>query len=272
MKTRIKAWFENMIRQAPELGRRTLGMLTKTAVDILPCAGVLAVFYVLNTLSAALKWDEGIGLLLELAGSIVLVPVIAGMVTYLVGAKWEKRQVNLVDALHLVRIKFKNMILTGLCAGLVGIAANWLGMMLYSLVQVVSLIFGWIPVLGSVVAGIVTGVLWLISLAMEFVVHAALVMGMMALTADGMSGRMQAERVLNILRGGWRDVSAKLTAVFGVWVVVKGIYEALYFLLPLGAPLAWCAVTAVLTVGSMIAVSVIYLSRRDDMDGTSYYA
>ena len=134
------------------------------------------------------------------------------------------------------------------------------------------MLLGWIPVLGSAVAGIVAGVMWLISLAMEFVVHAALVMGMIALTADGMSGRMQAERVLKILRGGWQDVSAKLAAVFAAWVVAKGIYEALYFLLPIGAPLVWCAVTALLTVGSMVAVSVIYLTRRDHMDGTSYYA
>jgi len=272
MKTGIKAWFGKVTASAPELGRRTMSMLSKTAVDILPCAAVLAVFYVLETLCSALKWDEGVSMLLDLMSSIVLVPVFAGMVTYLVGAKWENRGVNLVDAIHLVRMKFKNMILTGLCAGLVGIAANWIGLMLYSLVQVISLLLGWIPVLGSVVAGIVAGVMWLISLAMEFVVHAALVMGMMALTADGMSGRLQIERVLKIMRGGLAEVSAKLMVVFGAWVVVKGIYEALYFLLPIGAPLAWCAVNAMLTVGSMVAVSVIYLNKRDHMDGTSYYA
>ena len=272
MKEKIKAWFGKVIALSPELGTRTLDMLKKTAADILPCAAVLAVLYVLGTLCSALKWEEGVSMLMDLIGSIALVPVIAGMVTYLVGAKWEKRNVNWMDAVHLVRIKWKNMILTGLCAGLVGIAANWIGMMLYSLVQIVSMLLGWIPVLGSVVSGIVACILWLISLAMEFVVHAALVMGMMALTADGMNGRMQAQRVLTVLRGGWADVSAKLAAVFGAWVVVKGIYEVLYSLLPIGAPLVWCAVTALLTVGSMVAVSVIYLTRRDHMDGTSYYA
>ena len=269
---RIKAWFMKMGRLMPGISRRTGDVLLRIAPMLLPCGLLLTGWYMLEAMSSVYKWQEGAALLIELIGSVVLVPTVAGIVTYLTGARWEKRNVNQMDAFHLVRIKFKDILITGLAAGLIGMAVNWLGMMLYSLIQMVSVLLSWIPWIGAVIAGIVACTLWLISLAMEFIVHAALVMGMAALTADGVSGQTQLRQVLGVLRGGWSDATAGLAAIFGLWIVVKGVYEALIYLCPTGAVLAWCAVLAMLVLCSMTAVCVIYLMRRDRKNGTSYYA
>ena len=92
-------------------------------------------------------------------------------------------------------------------------------------------------------------------------------MGMLSLTADGVTGRAQAERALGILRGGGEDILYQLGLVFAMWIAVRGVQTLLTLMFaPAGA-----LIYALLTTVSMAAVSAVYLQTRDRRDGMRYH-
>jgi len=265
-------WFKGMCRKLPQLLKTTASMTLGSLETALVCLLLLAALCMLNTAQVVRSWHSEVGLLLQLSGSIIIMPVAACMMTYAVGACWERRRVSLIDAAHLVRIRIRELLLTALAVGAVGMGVNWLGTLLSSLIEGLALLT-WIPVFGHIVAGSIAATLWLIALAMEYVVHVVLTAGMAALTADGLSGRAQAARVLDVLRGGWKNMRDELTLIFGMWIAVRATFELLsYFGASFYTLLSWDVANALMIVISTAAVSVTYLQQRDCQDGTSYYA
>ena len=252
------------------LKRMTVPLLGGTWSVTLPCAALLLVMDLLETACASRNPNASplVGLLM----SIVVLPVTAGMITYAAGASWEGRRATIVDAYHLARIRIKEIVITGLAAGAIVLIANWLTTVVYSLIGMIPALLGWLPLIGPVITAAVSVVFWLISLGMEFFAHIALVMGMLSLTADGVSGRAQAERAMRILRGGGERVVSELGAVFALWIVIQGAYELAFRFAPLSGALICDILVAALTAVSMAAVSVIYLKERDRQDGMRYHA
>lgn len=266
---KLKSFFSRMLTALPTLRKQTASVLGGTLGVTLPCAALLLVMCLLETAGASLKW--GAQPLIGLVMSIVIMPVTAGMITYAAGASWEGRRATIVDAYHLARIRIKEIVITGLAAGALVLLVNWLTGMIYSLIGIIPALLGWLPVIGPVITAAVSLIFWLISLLMEFFAHVALVMGMLSLTADGITGRAQAERALNILRGGQAQMLHGLGLVFAMWIAVYGLYELMFMFSPLSGALACDMLVAALTAVSMIAVSVIYLKERDRQDGARFH-
>ena len=267
---KFRAFFSRLMAALPNLKRLTASVLGGTWDLTLPCAARRLIMYLLDTVCAAN--DSGAQMLVGLLMSIIVLPVAAGMITYAAGASWEGRRATIVDAYHLARIRIKEIVITGLAAGAIVLIANWLASFVYSLIGIVSALLGWLPVIGPVITAAVSAVFWLISLAMEFFAHIALVIGMLSLTADGVTGRAQAERALSILRSGGEELLCELGLVFLMWIAVQGVYELAFLFAPLSGALVCDALLAALTAVSMVAVSVIYLRARDRQDGMRYHA
>ena len=262
---KFRAFFSRLMAALPNLKRLTASVLGGTWDVTLPCAALLLIMYLLDTVCAAN--DSGAQMLVGLLMSIIVLPVAAGMITYAAGASWEGRRATIVDAYHLARIRIKEIVITGLAAGAIVLIANWLASFIYSLIGIVSALLGWLPVIGPVITAAVSLAVWLVSLAMEFVAHVVLAAGMLPLTADGVAGRAQAERALGILRSGGEDILYQLGLVFALWIAAGGVQALLTLMFaPAGA-----LIGALLTAVSMAAVSVIYLQARDRRDGMRYH-
>ncbi len=269
---KIKTWLRNLLSEAKPLVRQTASVALAIPDVLIPGLLLIALFYMLSSLGAAYAWPAGVGSLLNLIESIAAMPVAAAIITYAAAASWEKRGAKLIDAYHLARIRIKEIVITGVVAGLIVLAVNWFASMFYSLIGVIPALLGWIPVIGPVITALISAVFQLISLAMEFIAHIALVAGMLSLTADGITGRPQLERVLNILRGaaGNRGLH-QLAAIFAAWIIVHAACAVLSLTGSIGL-LTGSLLQALLTAVSMIAVSVVYLQERDSQDGMRFHA
>ena len=261
---KAKEIFSRLTAAFPDLRKLTASVLGNTWGVTLPCAALLLLAGLLEAVCAV--GGSGARGLIELLTSIVVLPVTAGMITYAAGASWEGRKTTVVDAYHLARIRMKEIVITGLAVGAIVLIANLLASVLTSLIGVIPALLGWIPVLGAVITAAVSLVLWLILLAMEYAAHVVLVIGMLSLTADGVTGRAQAERALGVLRSGGEGILYELGLVFLMWIAVSGICELAFSSALIGGLLS-----AALTTVSMAAVSVIYLQARDRRDGMRYH-
>lgn len=262
----LKAFYPRLTAALTKLIRQTVPLLKKIMGVALPCAAILWAAYMLETACAA--GNPGAVPLMRLIVSLAALPLAAGMITYAAGASWEGRSATLTDAYQLARIRIKEIAVTGLAAGAIVWLANMLTGILQALIGIIPAVLGWIPVVGAVITAAVAVVFWLISMAAEFFALAALTMGMLSLTADGMTGRAQAERALNILRGGRENILYELGAVFIVWIAVQALCVLL------GAvhiALIADALAAALAAAAMAAVSVVYLRERDRQDGMRYH-
>ncbi len=270
MARKIKAWLARQGRLLPALGRQVLSTARGTLDVLLPCLLVLALTATLASLQTALGWPDGLGTLLQLLQSIVILPLAAGMITYAAGARWEGRGARLADAVQLARIRFKQIVLTGLAAGLIVLFISWFASMFYSLIGLLPALLGWIPLLGPVISMLAACCVWLVALLMEFIAHVALVTGMLALTADGISGRPQVQRVIQIIVGVRENTLPELALVFGFWVIVYSLRELAAWAMPLGGVPLSGLLPALGLVISMLAVCVIYLKERDRQEGMRF--
>lgn len=262
----LKAFYPRVLNALQSLKRRTKPVLKKTVGVVMPCAMVLWAVYMLET--ACKAYNPGAVPLMRLIVSLAVTPVAAGMMTYAAGASWEGRSAALADAYHLARIRIKEIAMTGLAAGAVVWLANALASVLHTLIGIVPALLGWIPVIGQVVTAAVAIVFWLISAAAEFFALTALTLGMLSLTADGMTGRAQAERALAILRGGREESLYGLGSVFLVWIAVQAVCALLGLA---HIQLIADALAAALTAAAVTAISVVYLKERDRQDGMRYH-
>ena len=267
---KLKPVWKEVYSAFPALKKRTLPVLGGTIGITAPCCALLLIAFLLETAGSLRAWSAA-GLISLLTGLAVM-PLTAAMITYAAGASWEGRKVNLTDAYHLARIRIREIAITGLAAGAVVWLAGILTSLLYSLIGVVPALLGFIPVVGPIVTAAAACVIWLISTAVEFLAHTVLVMGMIALTADGITGRAQAERALAILRGGLNAVLSELALVFILWLAVQGVCALAAYLLPLGGALIFSIAEAAMTAVSMVALSAVYLRQRDRQDGARVHA
>lgn len=269
---RLKQWARTVGGELPGMKGRIVPVVRRISGVLGVCALLLTALCMLEGASASLAWPMGSSTLISLIGSLIALPVAAGMITYAAAASWEGRSASLNDAVQLARIRIRQIVITGVAAGVIMMLAGWIASAASSLIAVVQVVLGWIPLLGPVISGIAALIIWLIALLTEFAAHVALVMGMLALTADGVSGRPQLDRVLSIIKGGRSSALTQLAAVFLLWIAVYGLHELAVWTLPLGGILGSCILTGALTAFSMAAVSTIYLQERDRQDGMRYHA
>lgn len=243
----------------PSLMKASAGIVREMAQMVLLCTAVLTAGGLLSQIGSTAR-------LMELICLLLLTPAVCAVMTYASDASWERRHITIQDAFHLVRIRAKQIFITGAAAWLIvmlmrniiGVLLALIGVLLSGVLALLSMI----PLVGGVFAAIASAAQWLVLLLIEYICHAALTMGMLALLADGISGRAQLNRVLDVLKIGGKKMLEMLILLFGVWIVVSGAAE----LLALAAPAAKIVVNALLTVCSMAAVSVIYLRQRDGVD------
>ena len=271
MTNKIKPWIERLSKRIPALKRHALSAAAGIMPVLLPCAAALLLMNFLEALGERYAWMQDAGAFWALVDSILVLPLAAGMITYAVSAFWEHRSFSLNDAVQLVRIRIKPVLITGIAAGAIILVFRWIGSAVSSIIGILPALLGWIPVLGAVISGVVGFVVWLLALVMEFIAHAALVCGMLALTADGMSGRPQLERTISVIWGSRDDTLCDMGLAFGVWVVF-GALGWLLGLIPgvLGA-LAGSIISAALYALSMTAISAVYLAARDKQDGMHFH-
>ncbi len=272
----FKPWLTRAVRQVRGWAIRSGGYLGDLAKQTISLAlgtrevlGACALGLFLMNAAAVAAGADG-ATLFSLISSILVTPLAAGMITYAASARWEGRGPSFMDAYHLVRIRFKQVLLTGVGAGLIVMLMDWFARVAYGLIGLLPALLGWIPLVGALISGVAAVAIWLVALLMELIAHIALVSGMLTLTADGMWGKMQIQRAVNILWGGKQHTLPQLTLVMGLWIVVMAVSELLSAL-PGGA-MAAALLRAALTALSMTAVSVIYLRERDRVDGARYHA
>ncbi len=243
----------------PSLARATASILRDAAQITLVGAAVLLLFELLQGV-------ESVSALIELAKLMLVLPAVCAMITYAADASWERRKVSLTDAVHLVRIRIKQVLLTGAVVWLIVMAArSVLNMALTMVVVLLGSIFAllsMIPLIGGVFTAVGVAAQWLVGLFVDYVSHAALTVGMLVLIADGISGRAQMDRAVNAIKNGGKKLWEAFILLFGVWVAVGGVGA----LISLALPVVDSIVSALLTVCSTAAVCVIYLRERDGVD------
>ncbi len=243
----------------PSLARASASVLRESIQIVLPCAAVLLLFEVLQGFESAAP-------LIELVKLLLVLPAVCAATIYAADASWERRSVTLRDAVHLVRIRIKQVLITGAAAWLIVMAAHGLlNMALTLIVMLLGSIFAllsMIPIIGVVFTVIGVAAQWLVALFVDYACHVALTMGMLALIADGISGKPQLDRVMNVMKNGGKKLWEAFILLFGVWVVIGGAGA----LLTLAVPMMDSVITALLTVCSTAAVSVIYLREREGVD------
>lgn len=241
----------------PALTRATVQMLRGASQIIMPCAGVLILCELIQGISGAAS------ALIELIKLLLVVPCAAAAIVYAADAVWENRSVTVADAVSLVRIRIKQVCITGAAAWLIVMAARsiirmvlMIGLMfLGSLFALLSMI----PLIGFVFGAIGAAASWLISLSVEYASHLALMIGMLVLVADGIGGKAQLDRSFHFVQCGGKRLWEALILLFIAWAVIGGAGE----LLSLISPVLGSVVSALLTVCSMTAMCVIYLRERD---------
>ncbi len=269
---RFRTWLARVAGYIPDLSKQTWAVAKGTMEVLSVCILALILVGVPEAVGITAGWSEGALMLLSLIGGILVTPLAAGMITYASSASWEARGARLIDAWHLARIRFRRIVLTGIVAGLIVTGMGWFASMIYSLIGLLPMLLGWIPLLGAAISAIASCVVWLVALAMEFIAHIALVVGMLTLTADGMWGRMQVTRALTIMWGGRKNTMPCLLLLLALWVAVRGLCTLLGWALPGVGMVAGAALNALLTAVSMTAVSVIYLRERDRQEGARFRA
>ncbi len=241
----------------PALAKATASAAKGAYSIIMPCAGVLILFEILQSLSG------GVAALVELIKVLIVFPAAAAAIVYAVDAVWEKRMVTPTDAVHLVRIRAKQILITGAAAWLIVMAVRsvismvlmFLLMFLGSILALLSMM----PFFGVVFTAIGMAASWLLELLVDYASHAALMVGMLVLIADGIGGRPQFDRSFSFVRNGGKRLWEALILLFGAWVVVGGA-GVLFGMI---SPVLGAVVSAVLTACSMTAMCVIYLRERD---------
>lgn len=271
MMNQIKAWLQQLVRRWPELRRSTFSTALGTLQVVFPCALILYLMNFVEALGERYAWMEGAGAFWSLVDSVLVMPLAAGMITYAAAAIWEHRSAGLNDAVQLVRIRVKQVLITGVAAGVLIWLFRWVSSTVSSIIGILPALLGWIPLIGTIISGIVSFVIWLVALAMEYIAHCALVAGMLALTADGMSGRPQAERAISLIWGGRDHTLHDLALVFGGWIILGAVQWALGSLPGVLGPLVGSLLPTVLYALSTVAVSVIYLTERDRQEGMRYH-
>ena len=267
---KLKAWLTDMRKAAHGLMKQTSSVARRTAGVLLPCALGLLLMRLFGTLTQTVSAAAGGGALVSLLSGLVVTPAAAGMITYASGASWEGRSAGLKDAAHLVRIRVKEIFLTGLAAGAIGFLTGGVASAVQSLLGIIPALIGWIPVLSAAVSAAVSLVGWLIETAADFIAHAALIIGMIVLTADGVSGRAQLDRALNIVKAGGQRLTIALAPAFILLLAAYGARDLAYLLNPACAYLMDIPAAAAAAL-SMTAVSVVFLQERDRQDGMKYH-
>ena len=272
MMKKIRPWLEQLAKRFPALRKNTLSAAAGILPVLLPCAAVLFLLCFIEALGSRYEWLKGTGEFWALVEGILVMPLAAGMITYAASAVWEHRSASLNDAAQLVRIRIKPVLITGVAAGAIMLLLRWVSSVVGSVVGILPALTGWIPLVGPAISGIAGFVLWLLALALAFVAHAAMVSGMLALTADGMSGKPQLERAIGIVWEGRSETLPELGTVFGVWIILEALAGALGLIPGMIGALAGSLVSAALYVLSMTAVSVVYLTARDRKDGMRFHS
>lgn len=272
MMKKIRPWLERLFGGIPALKKRTLSVTGGVLPVAVPCAAALLLMNLIDTMGRVYSWAEGISAFWSLVGSIVVSPLAACMITYAAANSWEGRRTGMNDAVQLARIRIRQVMITGVAAGLMVWLFHWVASAVGSLIGILPALLGWIPLLGPVISGVVAAIVWLLATLMEFAAHAALALGMLALTADGMSGRPQLERTVSVILGGKPETLNGLILAAGLWVCGMGLFELLVWALPAVAELAACVVPTAVQILSMIAASVIYLTARDRLEGMRFHS
>lgn len=248
-----------LLRALPALRRQVFSVSAGIAEILFPCALVLSALSYTDVLRT-----EGTRTLLSLIDSLLATPLAVAMISYSASSCWEGRRPSLAGAVQLVRIRMRKVLMTGLVAGGVTFFLSWLATAFSSLVGILPALLGWLPVAGGVVSAAAAVVIWFVSLLLQFAGHLLLVLGMLPLTADGMSGRMQLTRALQLMRGGRESIPA-LTLIFLLWAVVLGLHSLIAPVFPVIGLLP-----GLLSAFSAAAVSVVYLMERDRQEGPHF--
>lgn len=213
------------------------------------------------------------GWLLEIATAILFVPAMYGCLSLLFSGRWEGSPRSLVSALQTVRIKLGKVVLSGLCVYLACSLLDILPSLANSILGLVQMLVGWIPVVGVLTGALIYLILFLIQTAIDLLNQVVMVFAMMALLGEGLWGKPLVMRAASMLWGGRTDGLPALGFMLLIWFVAgllgQGINVAM---LSMGASLISASVvTGILgALGSCFSAAmaaVLYLSERDRVEG-----
>lgn len=213
------------------------------------------------------------GWLLEIATAILFVPAMYGCLSLLFSGRWEGSPRSLVSALQTVRIKLGKVVLSGLCVYLACSLLDILPSLANSILGLVQMLVGWIPVVGALTGALIYLILFLIQTAIDLLNQVVMVFAMMALLGEGLWGKPLVMRAASMLWGGRTDGLPALGFMLLIWFVAgllgQGINVAM---LSMGASLISASVvTGILgALGSCFSAAmaaVLYLSERDRVEG-----
>ncbi len=213
------------------------------------------------------------GWLLEIASAVLFVPAMYGCLSLLFSGRWEGSPRSLISALQTVRIRLGKVVLSGLFVYLACGLLDVLPMLANSLLGLVQLLVGWIPLVGALVGALVYLINLLLQTAIDLMNQVVMVFGMMALLGEGLWGKPLIMRAAAMLWGGRTDGLPALGFMLLLWFAAMLLGQGISVMM-LNAGMSLIAVSVVKGVlGALGAcfsaamAAVLYLSERDRVEG-----
>ena len=302
----LKRWFgDNMgiMRSAWSLYRAVAGRTAVFAGVLLVAPYALLVFLTMRAvdfdLGRGLQLMTGVGYagdwatmmigrmqalsslssLISYATDLFLLPCACAAFAIIFTMRWQGLALPVRDVWERVRPLVGRIFMAGIAVMFAMNLAEMLASLLMGLLSMVAGLLGFIPVVGSIVYGIVYAASMLITLALSLLSVAILMFTMLTMTGEN-GGRGQLMMgTLRILWGGRRDVLPRLAWLLAACAAVLVLGGALYGILfsVIGAQTALVIILVTLALLACAAIplmcafiTVVYMKEYERQGGRTY--
>ncbi|MGN0742683.1 MAG: hypothetical protein ACI4L8_08520 [Candidatus Fimadaptatus sp.] len=302
----LKRWFgDNMgvMRSAWSLYRAVAGRTAVFAGVLLVAPYALLVFLTMRAvdfdLGRGLQLMTGVGYaadwaammigriqaisslssLISYATDLFLLPCACAAFAIIFTMRWQGLALPVRDVWERVRPLVGRIFMAGIAVMFAMNLAEMLSSLLMGLLSMVAGLLGFIPVVGSVVYGIVYAASMLIMLALSLLSVTILMFTMLTMTGENGGRGQLMMATLRVLWGGRRDVLPKLAWLLAACAAVLALGGALYGILfsVIGAQTALVIMLVTLALLACAAIplmcafiTVVYMNEYERQGGRTY--
>ena len=302
----LKRWFgDNMgiMRSAWSLYRAVAGRTAVFAGVLLVAPYALLVFLTLRAvdfdLGRGLQLMTGVGYagdwatmmigrmqalsslssLISYATDLFLLPCACAAFAVIFTMRWQGLALPVRDVWERVRPLVGRIFMAGIAVMFAMNLAEMLSSLLMGLLSMVAGLLGFIPVVGSIVYGVVYAASMLITLALSLLSVTILMFTMLTMTGENGGRGQLMMATLRILWGGRRDVLPRLTWLLAACAAVLVLGGALYGILfsVIGAQTALVIILVTLALLACAAIplmcafmTVVYMKEYERQGGRTY--
>ena len=302
----LKRWFgDNMgiMRSAWSLYRAVAGRTAVFAGVLLVAPYALLVFLTMRAvdfdLGRGLQLMTGVGYagdwatmmigrmqalsslssLISYATDLFLLPCACAAFAVIFTMRWQGLALPVRDVWERVRPLVGRIFMAGIAVMFAMNLAEMLSSLLMGLLSMVAGLLGFIPVVGSIVYGVVYAASMLITLALSLLSVTILMFTMLTMTGENGGRGQLMMATLRILWGGRRDVLPRLTWLLAACAAVLVLGGALYGILfsVIGAQTALVIILVTLALLACAAIplmcafmTVVYMKEYERQGGRTY--